>query len=445
MKGLPGNPSTDGGGNYSVQVSWGWSGAITPTLGGYTFSPPSRTYNNVTANQLGNYVGTPPPQPAMSPSPATGQTNVPINVTLSWAGGSGATGYSVYFGPDQALTASGDGKGSQAGTTFHPGTLSYGTTYYWRIDSTNSGGTTTGTLWSFCTCANFPHAATGQVEVLNELVVQVTITDPGYGYTNTPQVWILGSGGSNAQAVATVSNGMVTAVTIISAGSGYGAGTYVVIAGPIPLTLGISPASRLDFAVALGDSYQPQTSQSGIWVNFEAAFVAEATTYSVYVEGFGGGSIYRLVPLPAPATAGATATVVNGLVVEATVTDGGSGYVSPPVVSFLGGGGTGAQATATVSNGMVVAITITDAGHGYTTMPTVVIDPPPVSALMPTSISQAARLDYLGLMTNVNYQLQVSSDLTTWANLGATFTPMVATNSQYTDLEDGARFFRLQY
>ncbi|MHC4302222.1 MAG: hypothetical protein ACYS7Y_33600, partial [Planctomycetota bacterium] len=39
------------------------------------------------------------------------------------------------------------------GTSYNPGTLSYSTTYYWRIDATNSSGTTTGDVWSFTTQA----------------------------------------------------------------------------------------------------------------------------------------------------------------------------------------------------------------------------------------------------------------------------------------------------
>jgi len=63
-----------------------------------------------------------------------------------------------------------------------------------------------------------------------------------------------------------------------------------------------------------------------------------------------------------------------------TVTAGGSGYTTPPNVTFTGGGGTGAAATATVSNGAVTAITVNSQGSGYTSTPTVVIDPPPTGA-----------------------------------------------------------------
>jgi hypothetical protein len=47
-------------------------------------------------------------------------------------------------------------------------------------------------------------------------------------------------------------------------------------------------------------------------------------------------------------TATATATVINGSVVAYTVTDGGLGYTEPPVVTLVGGGGTGATAVALV-------------------------------------------------------------------------------------------------
>jgi alpha-tubulin suppressor-like RCC1 family protein/Leucine-rich repeat (LRR) protein len=47
LSGLPGNPVTDASGAYSAAVDHGWSGTVTPTLGWHTFTPPSRTYTNV--------------------------------------------------------------------------------------------------------------------------------------------------------------------------------------------------------------------------------------------------------------------------------------------------------------------------------------------------------------------------------------------------------------
>ncbi len=55
MNGLPGNPATNTNGVYTGTVSSGWSGTVTPTLAGYTFTPASKTYSSVTSNQTQNF------------------------------------------------------------------------------------------------------------------------------------------------------------------------------------------------------------------------------------------------------------------------------------------------------------------------------------------------------------------------------------------------------
>ncbi|MHC4642282.1 MAG: hypothetical protein ACYS32_11610, partial [Planctomycetota bacterium] len=73
-------------------------------------------------------------------------------VDLSWTAGVGATSHDVYFGtsnPPPFLL-------NQATTTFDPGTMAYGTTYYWRIDEVDAYGTITGTAWSFTTIMSPP-------------------------------------------------------------------------------------------------------------------------------------------------------------------------------------------------------------------------------------------------------------------------------------------------
>jgi uncharacterized protein YkwD len=49
---LPRSIVSQADGTYSLQVTDGWSGTVTPTHNCYTFDPPSRTYDNVIANQL---------------------------------------------------------------------------------------------------------------------------------------------------------------------------------------------------------------------------------------------------------------------------------------------------------------------------------------------------------------------------------------------------------
>jgi hypothetical protein len=86
-----------------------------------------------------------------------------------------------------------------------------------------------------------------------------------------------------------------------------------------------------------------------------------------------------------PRIATATAQVVNGFVVGATIKDGGYGYVENPAVTITGGGGTGAKATATQFNGVVTSITINNSGSGYTSTPTITIAPPPFPPRKATS------------------------------------------------------------
>jgi hypothetical protein len=80
---------------------------------------------------------------------------------------------------------------------------------------------------------------------------------------------------------------------------------------------------------------------------------------------------YTAVGLKPGAGAAATAAIGSGGVTGATVTAGGSGYATAPIVTLTGGAGTGATATATVSNGVVTGVTITAPGTGYTSAPTI--------------------------------------------------------------------------
>ena len=47
-----GTDTTNSSGYYSREVTYGWSGTVTPVRGGYSFVPISRSYSNVTTDQL---------------------------------------------------------------------------------------------------------------------------------------------------------------------------------------------------------------------------------------------------------------------------------------------------------------------------------------------------------------------------------------------------------
>jgi hypothetical protein len=70
MQGLPGDPVTDENGYYRAEVNYGWSGTVTPTKKGFTFSPSRKRYTSVTSDQTNrNYISQ-----RIGPAPMLGRT-----------------------------------------------------------------------------------------------------------------------------------------------------------------------------------------------------------------------------------------------------------------------------------------------------------------------------------------------------------------------------------
>ncbi len=55
LDGLPGNPTSDSGGQYSVKVEYGWEGSVIPTKEGYSFEPASQMISPVTKDLKQNF------------------------------------------------------------------------------------------------------------------------------------------------------------------------------------------------------------------------------------------------------------------------------------------------------------------------------------------------------------------------------------------------------
>jgi hypothetical protein len=72
----------------------------------------------------------------------------------------------------------------------------------------------------------------------------------------------------------------------------------------------------------------------------------------------------------------ATATISAGAVTAVTLVYGGTGYLTAPTITFVGGGGTNASVTAIVANGAVTGFTGLSGGSGYATAPSVVFSAP---------------------------------------------------------------------
>ena len=99
-----------------------------------------------------------PPNTPSSPSPPDEAVNVNLNADLNWSGGDPDPGdtvtYDIYFGTTNPPPIKTYGHTT---TTYDPGTMEYGTTYYWKIIAWDSfGESAAGPIWSFTTEANSP-------------------------------------------------------------------------------------------------------------------------------------------------------------------------------------------------------------------------------------------------------------------------------------------------
>ena len=120
-----------------------------------------------------------------------------------------------------------------------------------------------------------------------------------------------------------------------------------------------------------------------------------------------------------PATA--VATVTAGFVSGITVTSGGSGYTSEPVVTITGGGGTGATAKAILSGDRVAVVLLITAGTGYASVPAVTIQPPSTGlSLKVRLVPQITVHGIAGKVAKVESASSLVGPWSAWTNVTAT-------------------------
>lgn len=88
-----------------------------------------------------------------SPTPSSGSSSQPRTPNLTWTTGANTTFFKIYLGTTSSLSTTNlvSTQGVQS-PFFAPDTLNYSTTYYWRVDASNTAGTyTTGDVWNFTT------------------------------------------------------------------------------------------------------------------------------------------------------------------------------------------------------------------------------------------------------------------------------------------------------
>lgn len=186
---------------------------------------------------------------------------------------------------------------------------------------------------------------------------EVIITGSGKNYTSGPTVTAYGGTGTGATFSTTIANGFLTEVKVTNPGGGYLIDELV--------TLVITGGGSNDQARATATV---TTSSGGVGL---VQVTVGGSAYSAPLVTFSGGG-----------GTGAKAFVsgaANGVVTDITVTDPGSGYTSAPTVAIAdsgGGSGSGATAIAQTRRGQITAITVNSGGSGYTAMPDIVISSP---------------------------------------------------------------------
>ena len=95
------------------------------------------------------------PVQASDPQPASGASDVALDVVLDWRAGREAALHEVYFSSDEQAVIDGTALlATVSGTSYQVGPLDYGQVYYWKINEVNDAAATTsweGDVWDFST------------------------------------------------------------------------------------------------------------------------------------------------------------------------------------------------------------------------------------------------------------------------------------------------------
>jgi hypothetical protein len=123
----------------------------------HPLADPNLDCGRINADKSLSYIGNlPDPNKATAPAPANDANLISIHVHLDWTVDELAGSHDVYLGTDfndvnDANSSSSAYKGDIFLPPFDPNTLDANTTYYWRIDTKNSGGSAKGDVWNFST------------------------------------------------------------------------------------------------------------------------------------------------------------------------------------------------------------------------------------------------------------------------------------------------------
>jgi FtsP/CotA-like multicopper oxidase with cupredoxin domain len=297
-----GSVPTDGNGNYTLTVPSGWTGTVTPVLGGFRFTPLSYSYSNITTNQTAQNFAT--ASSAISGIVSVGGTPLAnVTMTASNSGGSALTDATGAYSLPVPYNWSGTVTPAKANFSFAPGSGAYSNVI---TDQPNQNYAATAII-----------TVSGQVTSAGAPMANVTLTATG-GFTTT----------TNAQ------------------------GTYSLVI-PSPWTGSITPSmAGFVFNPSASNTYSNQiTDVAG--VNFAAQIqisgivsTAAASPVAGVLISYAGGSVLT------DASGSYTLTLTPGW--SGTLTPSKAGYAFTPLNRSYG-----ATATSLTNQNFTAAIAVT--------------------------------------------------------------------------------------
>lgn len=194
----------------------------------------------------------------------------------------------------------------------------------------------------------------------NGNIQTVRIDQPGFGYASG-SITVNGDGYLEADPI------YLSQVKMTGNGFNYTAVPAVEFEPPFPGAVVWQASGATPFPLFMGTTIEHQGNYYEVVVAGDAGPTGPAHKYGIVANG--SASLNYIGTIAAgEAELDIDGTIsgitMSGIIAEATMLTGGSGYEYPPEVTILGAG-LGATAIAVLQNGAVSKITITDGGSGY--------------------------------------------------------------------------------
>jgi len=249
-------------------------------------------------------------------------------------------------------------------------------------------------------------------------IVAESAYNAAFGTTDTDNYGRVATGSAAQPTLDFTTTGQLTLTginVVSSTGAGSGSGSGYLTAPLVNITGGLSATgvaatahSVLNAAGQVG-SVVIDTYGSGYVAAPTITFTPVPAVTAITVGDGGSGYTTPVVTLSAPTLAGgvqatATASILStgsGILPNVTINSSGSGYTTAPVVTFTGGGGSGAAGLATVSTSALATTTsVTAGGVGYTA---------PVVALTPSQTGGVNATATVSIASSISPTLAITA------------------------------------